>query len=392
MGVTRAATLAASLAASLAATLALAGCVTAPKLPDGALVAVDFLDMPGWKTDTIADGLQALRTGCARLKTLPVDTALGGLGIARALGGTAASWASPCSAADVLASADDQEARQFFETWFTPYRVAGPARYTGYYDPEIAGSLVRTANFTVPVYGRPADLLVGQAPTDSTTSRAMGRLSAGHLVPYWTRAEIEAGAMGSAATPIAYVASAVDLFFLQVQGSGRIRLPHGGLVRVGFEAKNGRPYTPIGRVLVARGAITADQVSLQTLRAWLLAHPKEAPAVMAQNQSYVFFRLVPDADPALGPPGALGAALTPQRSAAVDRRFMPLGAPLFVDTVDPLTGDAWRHVVIAQDLGSDINGAARVDLFMGAGAQAEARAGRMHGGGALFVLLPRGQD
>jgi len=368
----------------------LTACVARPPvIPSGKLVPVEFSAIPGWSTDETTAALSALRNGCEKIKDMPAQTSLGGSGIAAARGGQAGQWQSMCAAANVLIDADDPQARQFFETYLTPYRIGGDARFTGYYDPEVPGSLTSGAGFTVPVYGRPHDLMVGLPPADPSQPRIIGRLAGTKIVPYWTRAEIDAGVMGEDAKPIAYLASDVDLFFLQIQGSGRIKLPHGSVMRLAFEAKNGRPYTPIGRSLVAMGALKPDQVSLQTVRAWLLAHPTQARAVMERNESYIFFRIDNQDDPALGPPGALGVALTPNRSAAIDRAFIPLGAPIFLTTTDPITGVKYQHLMLGQDLGTDIKGPARADIFYGAGPTAEATAGTMHGTGALFVLLPR---
>ena len=176
---------------------------------------------------------------------------------------------------------------------------------------------------------------------------------------------------------------------LQIQGSGRVLLDDGRVVRVSYAGQNGRPYVPIGRVLAERGQIPLEQVSLQTIRAWLLAHPTEAAAVMNQNPSYVFFREVIGVRPEEGPPGALGAPLTPGRSVAVDRSFIPLGAPIWLDTTDPLTGSRLQRLMLAQDIGGAIRGPVRADIFWGWDREAEERAGRMRQPGSDFVLLPR---
>jgi membrane-bound lytic murein transglycosylase A len=237
---------------------------------------------------------------------------------------------------------------------------------------------------------RPTDLV--QRPASASEPGVVpvvGRLAGGKLVSYWSRAEIEAGAMGDAARPLLWLRDPVDLFFLQVQGAGRVRLPDGAVVRVGYDGKNGRAYTPIGGVLVAQKAIAPADVSMQSIRAWLAAHPAEAKSVMDRNDDYVFFRILKSEDAALGPPGAMGVDLTAGRSAAVDPHYLPLGAPLFIDTHDPLTGAAWQHLLLAQDSGTDIKGAARADIFFGFGAVAEREAGGMHEAGTLYVLLPR---
>lgn len=186
-----------------------------------------------------------------------------------------------------------------------------------------------------------------------------------------------------------WLADPIDAFFLQIQGSGRVRLPDGRIVRVSYAAQNGRPYVAIGRVLADEGQIPLDQVSLPSIRAWLVAHPERAAEVMNRNRSFVFFRELPGARPDQGPPGTEGAPLTPGRSAAVDRSVLPMQAPVFIDTTDPLDGTRLQRLLVAQDTGGAIKGAVRADIFFGWGADAEARAGHMRGRGSMVVLLPK---
>jgi membrane-bound lytic murein transglycosylase A len=261
------------------------------------------------------------------------------------------------------------------------------ALVTGYFEPILRGALHRGGIYQTPALARPADLVQG-GPPDALGRPGLGRYAGGRIVPYYSRAEIEAGAMGDAARPVAWLASPEDLFFAQIQGAARLALAEGGTLRLAFDGRNGRPYTPIGRVLAQQGAIAPGAISMQSIRAWLDAHPGEARAVMDRNESYVFFRAVPDADPQLGPIGAMGVALTAGRSAAVDRSVVPLGSPVFVDSTVP-DGRAWQHLVLAQDLGSAIAGQARVDVFLGSGQAAGEWAGRMHQLGRLWLLLPR---
>ena len=365
-------------AGAIAAVLAamLAGCVAPPK--PGRLTQLDFDALPGWAADRVDQSLPALRAGCRRLMTLPADTMLGGEGIAAAYAGRAGQWAPACTAARRLAAGDAAGIRGFYEAWFTPYRMELPALFTGYYEPEVRGALGPSPVFQTPLLARPDDLVAG------------GRQAGEKVVPYWSRAEIEAGRMGEAARPLLWLADPVDLFFLQIQGAGRVCLPDGTLVRVGYDGKNGRPYTPIGRKLVADGALTQAGVSMQSIRAWLAAHPAQQRATMDANEDYVFFRvLTGTGDDGTGPPGALGVNLQPGRSAAVDRRAIPLGVPLFADTSDPVGGGLWQHLLLAQDVGSDIQGGARADIFLGAGSLAAQQAGAMHQGGTVYVLLPR---
>jgi len=367
----------------------LSGCATPPS-PPLALEAIGFDQITGWRNDPLSESVGGLKAECHRLALLPPDTALGGQGLAASYGGKAGQWAGPCAAAFALIANDTTGIRHFYETWFQPYRVHAQALFTGYYEPEVAGALDPGDGYRVPMFSRPADLIQRAGPAGVPGAPPIvGRLAGGMLVPYWTRAEIEAGAMGDAAYPLLWLRSPADLFFLQVQGAGRVRLPDGSIIRVGFAGKNGQPYTPIGAVLVAENQLAASDVSMQTIKAWLAAHPAQAKDVMDRNADYVFFRRLDDRDPSLGPPGALGVDLTAGRSAAVDPHYVPLAAPIFIDTVDPVTGAAWRHLLLAQDSGTDIKGAARADIFFGFGPTAEREAGLMQGGGSLFLLLPR---
>jgi membrane-bound lytic murein transglycosylase A len=232
-----------------------------------------------------------------------------------------------------------------------------------------------------------ADL--GAFAPDLKGRKLTGRVEGGRFVPYWDRAAISGGALAGRRLEILWLADKVDAFFLEIQGSGRVRLPDGGVVRVTYADQNGRGYVPIGRVIAERDHIPPSQVSLQSIRAWLAAHPADAAGVMNQNPSYVFFRELAGIDPNQGPPGSLGAGLTPGRSAAVDRSFIPLGAPLWIDTTDPIDGSRLQRLLVAQDTGGAIKGPIRADVFWGWGQDAETRAGKMRQQGAAFVLLPR---
>ena len=372
------------------AVMALAGCVSqpAPPPPTG-METVRFDQIPGWSVDRQNETFVALRAECRRLALLPADTTLGGQGLASDYGGKAGHWSAACSAAAALTADDAQGVRRFYEAWFQPYKLAAPGLFTGYYEPEVQGSRSRDATYAVPLFGRPSDLMQLPPATDPKAAPRVGRMVEGRLQPYFSRAQIEAGAMGQAATPLLWLRDPVDLFFLQIQGAGRIRLPDGTVTRVGYDGKNGRDYTPIGRVLLQRNALAANDVSMQSIKAWLEAHPAEAKALMDQNEDYVFFRILTDTDVLAGPPGALGVDLVAGRSAAVDPHAVPLGAPVFVDTTDPINGAPLRRLLLAQDSGTDIKGPARTDIFFGFGALAEQEAGRMHQPGTEYLLLPR---
>ena len=283
---------------------------------------------------------------------------------------------------------DDRSARAFFAEWFTAYAVfddeGRDGTFTGYYEAELKGSWARHGPYRTPIYARPDDLVTVDYGKEG--GHTIGRIANGRLVPYPSRAEIDTGALAGWGLEILWVDDAVDAFFLHIQGSGRVVMEDGAVVRLGFAAKNGHPYTAIGRELVAEGAIAAADVSMQTIRAWLADNPSRAPAVMARNASYIFFRRLAGE----GPIGAQGVPLTPGRSLAVDPKFVPLGAPVWIDTVDPIAPEMpLRRLVVAQDTGSAIVGPVRGDLFWGFGERAAMRAGRMKGRGRLFVLLPR---
>ncbi len=335
--------------------------------------------------------LPPLLAECEQLGRLPAETRLGGAGVAAAAAGMAGLFRPACRAARALPPGDEAAMRAYLEAWFLPYEAgdggAPEASLTGYFEPEIPGALARSADFPVPVYARPTDL-VSVPGTGPGARTVVGRVAGGRVVPYWSRAEIDRGALDGRDLEVVWLRSAIDLFFLQVQGSGRIRLPSGQIVRLGYAGRNGLGYVPLGRVLAGEGQLAPDAVSMQTIRDWLAAHPAQAQATMERNPNYVFFRVLDDLAPNQGPPGALGVDLVPLRSAAVDRDFLPLGVPLFVETTLP-SGAALDRLVLAQDLGSDVRGPTRADLFFGWGAQAARDAGALHAGGRVVVLLPR---
>ena len=348
------------------------------------LQPVSFADLPGWAEDRHAEALPALRRSCAKPLSYPTQAKSG----TERFGGPG-DWRSVCEEA---ARIEDGAARAFFERRFRPFRVVGPdgdsGLITGYYEPELSGARQPSDAYPVPLYTRPKDLVTVRLSDfggDFGDERLAGRVEGGRLKPYYDRGQIVDGALDGAGTEIVWVADPIAAFFLQIQGSGRVRLPDGEILRLGYAATNGRPYTAIGRVLVAEGALEREEVTLQSIRDWLRANPREQRRVMDRNRSYVFFREVPGE----GPVGTQGVPLTPGRSLAVDHRLMPLGAPLWIDTVDPLDpARPLRRLAVAQDTGGAIRGAVRGDLFWGAGLDAEERAGRMKSPGRYYVLLP----
>ncbi|HZS83103.1 MAG TPA: murein transglycosylase A [Stellaceae bacterium] len=370
--------------------LGLLSCGPQKKPPDRlTLAATGFDRLAGWREDDLSAALPALRRSCEAVAKLPDEHEIGPRGLA----GTAADWRQPCAAAEALDPADKDAVRRFFEAGFVPYRLANndeaEGLFTGYYEAELHGARSREGPFTTPILKRPPDLVMvelGLFRPDWRGQRIAGRVENGQLKPYASRADIERGALAKRGLELFWVDDPVDAFFLQIQGSGRILLPDGSVVQLGYDGQNGRPYVPIGKVLVDRGALPREDVTMQSIRAWLHAHPEEAAAVMDANPSYVFFREMKGE----GPIGAEGVPLTPGRSLAVDRAFLPLGVPLWLDLADDKApGGRLRRLVIAQDTGGAIRGPVRGDLFWGYGPEAARRAGMMKDRGAYYMLLPR---
>jgi membrane-bound lytic murein transglycosylase A len=293
-----------------------------------------------------------------------------------------ADWQGACAAA---ASVPSGGARAFLAQWFESVQVGdGRAFATGYYEPEIAASRERRSGYEVPIYGRPDDLVdvdLGQFAADLKGRKIRGRVDRTNFIPYYDRAQIESGALEGRAPVIAWGADPAAVFFLQVQGSGRLRMPDGSVVRIGYATQNGRDYTGIGSLMKARGLLGPGQSSMQGIVAWLHAHQVEGEALMNENRSFVFFRTIDGA-----PQGALGYAVTGGVSAAADPKFVPLGAPVYLSLDRADATGLW----VAQDTGGAIKGANRFDTFWGAGQQAEVTAGGMAGRGTAFLLLPIG--
>ena len=369
--------------------------VTRPQdpIPDPRLLTfqiVEFAVLKGWSEDDHAAALEPFLKSCGKLSTWPKDRALGGIG------GKVSDWTEVCAAADVLQPMTAGLARQFFEQHFKALAVAFGGRtdglFTGYFEPELRGSRTKKAPYVHPLYGVPRDLIttdLGEFSDSLKGRHIVGWVKGNRMRPFPERGQIEAGALHNQGLEIVYVDNSVDAFFLQIQGSGRVRLADGGMMRLGYAGSNGRRYYAIGRELIKRGVLDKANVSMQSIRTWLMAHPVQGRAVMNLNPSYVFFRELKGP----GPIGSLGVPLTPGRSIAVDRQLIPLGAPIWLQASRPDADVAGpdrllRRLVLAQDTGGAIKGGVRGDVFWGHGEDAASIAGRMKHPGSWFILLP----
>ncbi len=353
------------------------------------LQPVAWQDMPGWNGGDIAGALPAFVKSCDTLAKRKPEEAFG----PRPDMGTVGDWLGLCEQMQRIPADDRIKLKYFMESRLQAYHVygedSGQGLITGYYEPELHGAWAPDDTYRTPIYSRPKDLLtikLGDFGPDLKKQTIAGRLVGDQFIPYHDRAAIDGGVLAGRQLEILWVNSPIDAFFLHVQGSGKVLLPDGAHVRVGYAGRNGRPYTAIGRELVRRGAMPREDVTLQSIRAWLKANPQAAGELMATNESYIFFRVIEGA----GPIGAQGVPLTAGRSLAVDRRYIPLGSLLWLETHDPLAPERpLRRLVIAQDTGSAIRGPVRGDLFFGFGDEAGAKAGRMKHSGRYYILLPR---
>ena len=359
-----------------------AGCPCAPGKPAAEraqYIPWSFSALPGWSEAQLEPSLRAFLAGCPRAGGALIDA---------------------CALASSVPPGDEAAARRFFETAFAAYALVGgdgadTGLLTGYYEPLLRGSRVKSALYRYPVYGVPDDLVVvdlGAVTPEVRNLRLRGRLEGRRVVPYWSRSEIDSRDGKLPAPVIAWVADALDLFLLQVQGSGQIALESGERLRVGYAEQNGHPYRSVGRYLVERGELPLEQVSMQSIRDWAAANPAKLRDALEYNASYVFFREVAHlTDDPRGPFGALGVPLVPQYSLAVDRRFVPLGAPVYLETTLPESEAPLRRLMAAHDTGGAIRGVVRADFFWGSGEPAAAMAGRMRQQARLWLLWPRGE-
>lgn len=354
------------------------------KVPVGK-VAPDFMVskwemLPDWPAPDLSASWPAMQQSCRALRLKPV-------------------WLPICAAAAKIGNDDAAAQRAFYETWFTPYQVFNPdgtdtGLITGYYEPLLKGSRTRSKRFAYPLYAPPDDMLevdMGELYPQFRGQRVRGRLEGKRVVPYFNRAEIDAGLDQSLkGRELFWVEDPVELFFLQIQGSGRIELEDGTRVKVGYADQNGHGYASIGKKLIDMGELKPEEASMQGIKNWALKNPERLFVLLGQNPSYVFFRVLPDSLSA--PLGALGVPLTNEYSIAVDQRTIPLGVPVFLSTTYPNSNNPLNRLMFAQDTGGAIKGAVRADFFWGFGDYAAVRAGSMKQAGRMWVLFPRGGE
>ena len=348
-----------------------------PPAPASALRATGWDAVANWREDNPQLAWSAFIGSCGALKNQPA-------------------WQSVCSVATALQEPTREMVVRFFETNFTPYQVINAdgtdsGLVTGYYEPLLNGSRKRSARYHVPVYGVPDDMLVidlGEVYPELKNMRLRGRVDGRRVVPYYNRAQIDSGTAPVTGKEIVWVEDSIELFFMQVQGSGRVKLDGKETIMLGYADQNGYPYRSIGRLLVERGDLPLEKASMQGIKAWAKQNPDKLQELLNYNASYVFFRELPRDLP--GPLGALGIPLTARRSIAVDARYIPLGAPVFLATTMPNSRQPLNRLMIAQDTGGAIRGAVRADFFWGFGEEAATLAGRMRQSGKMWVMLPNG--
>ena len=341
-----------------------------------ALRPAHWSDLPGWHDDNQARALVAFRASCRVLKKQP-------------------RWRRVCELAASVDDNDSTAARSFFRRNFEPWQLATSAGsvtglITGYYVPQMYGSRQRSERFRYPLYAPPPDLLridLADVYPALRHYRLRGRLDGQRVVPYYSRGEIDSAGAPLKGNELLWLDDPVAVFFLHVQGSGRITLQDGSSVMLNYADQNGHPYRSIGKVLLKRGLMRKEQMSLAGIIAWGKAHPQQMQALLNENPSYIFFRILPDADTM--PPGAQGVALTPRRSLAVDTRVIALGTPVFLATTWPNSDKPLQRLMVAQDKGGAITGQVRADFFWGLGDKAGQLAGSMKQRGRMWLLLPR---
>lgn len=362
---------------------------------------ISFQQLPGWAQDNIGEIIPALENSCAKYKKLAPERPVGSADWRIKV----ADWLPLCQELGLIGSSFSDVAR-FLEKWLQPVALqpfqAIPGLFTGYYEPEIQGSTLPDANHQIPLYRVPDDLIIvdlGKFREEWKNQQIIGRITDGTLQPYYTREQIAQGAIKGKGQEIIWLQDRIDGFFLEIQGSGVIRLPDNQQIRVGYAGKNGHPYRAVGAKFIQDGILTREQVSLQSIREWLSRHPEQQQKVMNFNPSYVFFNLLP-AD-IKGAIGAQGVVLTAGRSMAVDPAYIPLGTLLWLDSTwpfvpkgagesgNPVLERKLQRLMIAQDTGGAIKGPIRGDVFWGTGEAAGNIAGYMKQNGTYYLIVPK---
>lgn len=342
------------------------------------LEAARWQDLPSWPgSDGLAPVLNAFLSSCSRLQQQP-------------------GWKTPCDAAKTLDKTDEAGLQRWFEQQFQPWQLVNPdgsreGLITGYYEPILNASRHRKPPYLHPVYGVPEDLIVVELSAlypELKHLRLRGRLEGRKLLPYYTRSDWGKQTERRKTDVLLWADDPLDVFFMQIQGSGQVQLDDGNRIRLGYADQNGQPYRSIGRWLIDQGELKPEQASMQGIRRWLKAHPQRMEELLGSNPSYVYFRELPLKGE--GPPGAMGLALTPERSLAIDPRTTPLGVPVWLVTTFPNSERALTRLMVAQDTGGAIRGVVRADFYWGSGVEAGNQAGRMRQKGQMWLLLPKG--
>ena len=364
-----------------------------PKQPSTMFRPVTFNQLPGWKSADLKKSLMTFQTSCGAFVKQNPEQVVGTDHIDLRV----KDWQPACKAALNINPVTEKSAKLFFQEWFAPVeffdKATGPGLFTGYYVPAIKGSYTKSKEFSVPLYETPDDLISADLGTffnDLKNRKLIGRLVNKKIVPYYTREQINNGALKDKAKVLAWINSPIDRLFLEIQGSGVIELENGESISVGYDAQNGMPYTAIAGVLIRKGVMTKHNASMQGIKNYLNKNPKELHEVINQNKSFVFFRKMSQGV-ALG---SQGVSLTPGYSLAIDRDWIPMGTPLWLNTTrpdgaQPDKSKPMQRLMIAQDTGGAIRGKIRGDVFWGGGDRATLIAGHMKNSGHYWLLLPR---
>ncbi|MBA2710595.1 MAG: murein transglycosylase A [Tatlockia sp.] len=364
-----------------------------PQIPPISMQQKTFAQLPGWGSTKVKKSLLAFQISCKTFLRQDPEQPVG----SEYIDLKAKDWQPACREALSINPISETLARKFFQQWFTPVEFNDkepvPGLFTGYYMALLHGSKIKTKEYNVPIYGTPSDLLTINLELfdpNLKNRRVIGRLVNNQVIPFHTRAEINKGAINKTAPVLVWVNSRIDRLFLEIQGSGTVQLTDGTNMYLGYAAQNGAPYTAIAKVLIDQGVMTRDNASMQHIKRYLEAHPDQMDKVLNQNRSFVFFHAL-QREEALG---AQGVALTPGYSLAVDRKWIPLGAPLWLHTTRPSNQNpdqekSLHRLMIAQDTGGAIRGLVRGDVYWGAGERATFIAGHMKNRGHYWLLLPR---